>query len=555
MNKKLLKIFELVLVILIIFILYIVNSEDSNYMKDFDSENMIELTDWNLIGSDGNEEEIELPVRLKESQEKVIIQRKLLENVGESSYLLFFGSHSAIEVYSGDELIYDFGNSNVDFFPLEGNGYHLVKLNKDSNGKVITIVQSMAVDKYRGRINQVYLSDKASAIISVIRWNGVGLLTCILILSFAIILLFLWIATKKTIGDNRLLHLAFFAILIYMWSINETMITTLFFGKLKVISFVSYASIMCSSIPLLHFFMCSKKIKVRKIAGFLLWLPIGEFIIATILHFLKIYDYSESLMFSHVVILIIVVTILAGYISEIKEIGISRIFISDSGVKLGALGFIIMSILVACDLVLYYFGEMYDNSMFSRIGLLIYILALAIETLGTSFKMIELGYKAKVYQYIAYHDELTNIRNRSFYNEELVRIDENPDKKKNIFIMVIDINDLKKINDEKGHGAGDLYITRTVSYIREKLQGIGDFYRIGGDEFVVIIKDYEKKVIEEKMKLMDDFLEKERDISFAYGYACFDDEKDMDINDTVKRADEMMYEKKRQMKESNVFVQ
>jgi len=128
-----------------------------------------------------------LPVRLSDKEPRTIIQRKLKEDISGAPFLLFYSAHASIKVYSDDRLIYEYSNKKGGFFPLEGNGYHLIKLDFNDQGSMITIVQDMAVEKYMGRLSEVYLTDKASAMISIIKWNTVGIITCILILALSVI--------------------------------------------------------------------------------------------------------------------------------------------------------------------------------------------------------------------------------------------------------------------------------------------------------------------------------------------------------------------------------
>ena len=82
----------------------------------------------------------------------------------------------------------------------------------------------------------------------------------------------------------------------------------------------------------------------------------------------------------------------------------------------------------------------------------------------------------------------------------------------------------------------------------------GNCYRIGGDEFCVVIYGNDPSDMEELFRQMkqeqDEFNSKNAipQIQIAYGYAEFDPETDRDIEDTRSRADDKMYQKKREIK-------
>ncbi len=118
---------------------------------------------------------------------------------------------------------------------------------------------------------------------------------------------------------------------------------------------------------------------------------------------------------------------------------------------------------------------------------------------------------------------------------------------KNVSALYWDLNNLKKTNDEKGHKAGDALITRLSQVLLARAGDDAKVYRLGGDEFLVIIED--PSVVEEEAfkkdveKMLGD---RERfDISVAYGSARGAGEA---ICDVVNEADKRMYENKRIMK-------
>ncbi len=155
-------------------------------------------------------------------------------------------------------------------------------------------------------------------------------------------------------------------------------------------------------------------------------------------------------------------------------------------------------------------------------------------------------------------DELTNIRNKSAYvflEEELDRLMSSIDKPE-FAIVVCDVNDLKHVNDTKGHKAGDEYIRDACDMICSIFEH-SPVFRVGGDEFVVVLRgqDYEKRE-----SLISNLLyerEKNRKLSrvtLAYGISDYDPEKDLRVADVYKRADEAMRLNKKQFKKGKKLV-
>lgn len=125
----------------------------------------------------------------------------------------------------------------------------------------------------------------------------------------------------------------------------------------------------------------------------------------------------------------------------------------------------------------------------------------------------------------------------------------------NFAVMVIDINDLKNVNDTFGHERGDIMIQNAANIIK-KLWGNKATYRIGGDEFAVIFYDCTlERVQEEALRLeieQEDFRKKnitdEVVLQLAAGTAMFGETSDHEYADVFRRADNAMYEDKKRKK-------
>lgn len=97
----------------------------------------------------------------------------------------------------------------------------------------------------------------------------------------------------------------------------------------------------------------------------------------------------------------------------------------------------------------------------------------------------ELKHKDRLIKYLSFHDPLTGLYNRRFYQEEMKRLD----KERNIPISIVmaDINGLKLVNDAYGYKAGDELIRKIAGIISRECRADDIIARIGGDEFAVIL--------------------------------------------------------------------
>ena len=149
----------------------------------------------------------------------------------------------------------------------------------------------------------------------------------------------------------------------------------------------------------------------------------------------------------------------------------------------------------------------------------------------------------------AYKDGLTGLDNRTSYLEYITKINEQiVDQTACFSVAMFDINGLKDINDEKGHDKGDKQIIKASMLLKRSFPD-DHIFRIGGDEFVVIIN----RPGEVAKKLMDDcqnMISVERSTGSKYiimstGYAEYDGSTDKTYQDTFEKADRTMYENKK----------
>ena len=179
--------------------------------------------------------------------------------------------------------------------------------------------------------------------------------------------------------------------------------------------------------------------------------------------------------------------------------------------------------------------------------------------LAESFRQTASALKERI-DYInglAYTDSLTGIGNKTAYNETVLDMDNHIKEGDASFAVVLmDLNDLKKMNDTFGHEAGDMLLT-DASHIMKKTFGPEALYRIGGDEFVAVLTD---GAVERREELMEHFRDEiarfnrspdkryKQELQIARGTAPYDSSQDKSFADVFRRADDLMYKNKQEQK-------
>lgn len=155
---------------------------------------------------------------------------------------------------------------------------------------------------------------------------------------------------------------------------------------------------------------------------------------------------------------------------------------------------------------------------------------------------------------LARRDELTGTRNKTAFTELEQSIQANIDGGTGcqpFALIVCDLNDLKKINDTEGHKAGDEYIRSSAKLLCDIFVH-SPVFRIGGDEFAVFLSgpdlDASERLINKLRSKVLANLDKHEGPVIAVGMTEFKPGDDMNVTDVFDRADQLMYEDKRELK-------
>jgi diguanylate cyclase (GGDEF)-like protein len=158
---------------------------------------------------------------------------------------------------------------------------------------------------------------------------------------------------------------------------------------------------------------------------------------------------------------------------------------------------------------------------------------------------------SQAFQEMANRDSMTGLWNRHAYYEWEAAINQElaDGKLHKLAVVVCDINGLKYVNDTMGHAAGDRLIKDAGAMICGHFTH-GDVYRVGGDEFVVLLQgegyDEMTDVIRELNRRAEANI-REGAVVIAAGYAVLE-QGDGRLHDVFDRADQMMYERKKELK-------
>ncbi|MDO4494150.1 MAG: GGDEF domain-containing protein, partial [Clostridia bacterium] len=150
-------------------------------------------------------------------------------------------------------------------------------------------------------------------------------------------------------------------------------------------------------------------------------------------------------------------------------------------------------------------------------------------------------------------DPLTQMQNRFAYNELLGEFRGEPDG--NVTIFSVDINRLKRINDESGHEAGDRLIRGAALAIDEVFSPFGKCFRTGGDEFFCVLElpGHNERALTEALRKATETMPgmPKPGLFLSVGYARASEHRGMGIGELIAVADHAMYREKERFYEEH----
>ena len=274
------------------------------------------------------------------------------------------------------------------------------------------------------------------------------------------------------------------------------------------------------------------------------------FVVTTLLHVTNIAHYPTFLLAYHIYI----------FVSFVFLVVLRVLYDRGSGLqeKVLASGVIVFVMFAIADVFRYNIQNLFgvDNPLFEAtylpIGVLLFILLLMVGYLVYLYENMMDRTEKEVLRQIAYRDALTGIYNRAKC-EHIFEILNRDDS--DYAIVSIDVNGLKYVNDNFGHSMGDKLLCSFADVFKNAFAGIGTTIRMGGDEFVAIVRAEHISELSTALKTMVQ-LEKEVqlpiELNVAYGYSVRRHGDAVTAMDVYRMADANMYAMKLASKQQRV---
>ena len=538
--------FYALLVIEVISILFI--AVQKNVDVPFQHETLYSMNDnWTFYADNGNRQSLTLPAVLETGEDNSItISHTIPENFYDVTSIAILTSHQSISAYIDDELIYSriAPKDQDQYFNVPpGSIWDVIPLRTDSKGKTLTLVISSKYPNYAGRVSEIHAGTKASILLHTIDTFALGFVLSVIIFVMGSFLIYLYgIIHNRHKINKSLYYLGWFTVMSGIWLLMESNLIQLFISNSYITSTISYLSLMTFPIPILLYISLFEGFHFKKLNTWLIYSLLATDFLLIFLQFLNIRDFNETLPVLHLLLFLILgiaLTTLWMELLQYKNIKIKVFIIAAS----------ILFIFSFMEIYMYQFQSEQMTGGYFRTGFYIFLFILGWDGIKKIVDYIKLSERASHYRQLAYRDPLTNCRNRIAYEKDI----EDIDTSKNVTIFMADMNNMKVINDSYGHQIGDEIVILCSHCL---LKSFGhSVYRIGGDEFVCIEYNLTQPDINYLLHAFYHECDKVNEtipykFRLSIGYATYDPLLDHTIHDTIKRADDMMYQVKEKLKQS-----
>ncbi|MEG0672308.1 GGDEF domain-containing protein, partial [Clostridium sp.] len=482
-----------------------------------------------------------------ERANETVYMNSIIPKIDSNQCLLIDSYMKNIKVYINGRSIYESDRLGPESsIKSIGRGLYFVDIPAAYSESTIKLEVTSSIPKSKGIIYSVSLGDKATHITNLVKEYGLKNAIAIFMILMGIIVIIIYIASSlKSRGYINLACFGAFALTFGVWIIGNTSLYQVIYNN----SYFGYILESCAyyfiPIPLTCFILSNYRVKNKNILigviiTFLIFFIIK--ITSLVLYVLGLGNFWHGAS-TYNVILILGILIIA-YILIVEIIRKNRdVYIFSSGC-------FFMIICCVLDLIKFYCEPLKEIGGTYILGVIVFMISIGLTIARYIIRMGHNKIKDIELKRLAYRDISTGVFNRTKFDEDMNSLNKEIGTDIDVCIIVIDVDNLKKTNDTEGHLEGDRLIIETAAILQNSFNEAGKVYRIGGDEFVVMLVNQDKKTIEECEKKRKEMVKTSnsmtcKHLAMSCGKSSYIKGQDANMYCVFERADRLMYENKR----------
>lgn len=430
-----------------------------------------------------------------------------------------------------------------DLYGVKGRSQHMIRLPQDAQGKTL-VLRVQDTDEYSAgtaQLGNACLGEKDEVLVKLLWDNLYALAFAIFALLLGGGMLAAAVSLKKSLSSDILrcqLYFGVFILVAGVWVVTDSELLLFVTDRVAVVSLISFVSFMVMPAFLLRFFhYLLGKQRGLDILSVLFFMLAAAYLVNYIVQAVPGYVLLAPTHMACIGAIFIVVS------EGLKKLKDTR----DRVMRQVMEGFALLSGFAVGALALFYINPVSQYSGLYCLGISAFILRLMGAVFRRLYEQLAEQADVEAYRRLAYMDIMTGMENRTAFMAEQQRDDAAGTRA----LIMLDINNLKLINDKEGHQEGDLLIIAAAVCIKDVFGQRGKCYRIGGDEFVVLLECGRETEITVALEQLEKRIQAENQrrtilLNIAAGYAVRRDGETAE--QLFCRADANMYKAKRDMK-------
>lgn len=503
-------------------------------------------TGWTMTSQKMHVESEMLPFHLDAKPNEIYVAERVFEqDFPENMKLRIRSSMQSVGVFIDDEEIFtNHKPASLLLTSPDASVWHFIELPVDCRGKTLKLVMSSPVKAFSGVVNAIYYGSGDALLFDLFRQERIGFLISVLIFLLGT-LTFAMSFMLNNQGDKRLLYLGLFAVTTSIWMLSEAKLLQFFTGNRFILGGISYMMVALIPIPFSLYVRDVALTRYKKLISVIASVFFIDFLANVVLQITGTLGFFQSLFLTNALLLITIFIVLFLLLVE-------TIRYKNNHAKKFLQYLSVLTLLIVFEIIQFYIQNFIATSVYSRVGFILFFGFLVGDSIKYFNELKVKEKEVKFFQKLAYKDILTGGNNRAAFEKEIHERIHGTDLK-DFRLVLMDINDLKVINDLFGHQEGDNAIIKCYQHIRDAFRGVGDCYRLGGDEFACIVRNSDTKVYERRVNALLKSLHQSQHklpykIEVAVGSEVFYSDQDSDFDKFFHHIDHLMYEDKKRSK-------
>ena len=480
-------------------------------------------TGWYYF-ENGKRTEITLPEVLKAKEgETLVLYNNSINRSDEGKVITTRGAEYDLKISLDGNVLYEYQDS-----AFKRNTQMKSKLECDGqipsevkNGTLTLTYFTPQQGKYK--VSEVFIGSESAVTVCHI-WGSaviIGIASCFIVLSVISLLTFVYLRHRQ-MPDGRFRDVALFLVICGVWLITDSSVVQTYSSHPDLVCTISFYMFMMMAVPMLHFAQKIGKLKNQRILNLGIIMFYLNAFIQGLLNYFNIFDFVDMLFVTH--ILLWIWTLLSAYFlwreykrnpeQEIRIVMIAYTVVSFSG---------ILALLLYWMFRISYYGAIFE------FGIVLFLILIIADTVISLAGKVRYRTEMQAYERLVREDWMTGMQSRDPFENMIAELPKTVTRYKNVLLILMDINHLRRINNDCGRVAGDEVVVAAARCIENTFGQIGKCYRIGGDEFAVVIydPDTDRKALSDRLdKEIRNYNRNSRyRLSIARGFSSIRDEK------------------------------